>query len=388
MSIPESDWVADEADEGDARGRDARARDEIPRYADWSTRHPATREPAEVQRSADWYADDGLALVPPAPGVGDPLTAPPPSRCGACETPMPWAWWPGRVGAPGLRDWPGRWCPPPALCLDCRATVQQADADRSAQERQRQAQIPARYRGLRLTREGMTRQQIGESDADFRARVRAATGTIGVGETNAQAWVAIARWKPSPGQGLWIEGPVGTGKTLAAAAIAARLLGETRPAISLEISEEELRERWGDRWEAARHTSAGRRVDPGSTGWGVLWTDERDLVERQELASTLDRDPKRQVADAPLLVYDDLGSELGATHKRADYARDLLTRLVRYRYDRRLPWIVTSNLSIDQLGDPATGKRPGAGLDERTVDRIREMTPRIVCLVGDSWRAA
>jgi DNA replication protein DnaC len=249
-------------------------------------------------------------------------------------------------------------------------------------ERQRRAGIPLRLRGYTV---GQLVVQGHRTEAEFHAHLRGGD-RLGVTPVNVDAWNKIRVWTPGPGRGLLITGPVGVGKSAAAAVLATRELGEVVPARVRLVHDDELRAQYGERWEMARDAQRGRWVRPGTSGGDVLWTDESDLLERQQQASTLDRDPKRQVAEASLLVYDDLGAECGNQGKRADYARDLVARLVRYRYDRRLPLIVTSNLDLDQLGTSPAEHRPGAGLDARTVDRLREMLVQRVRLGGESWR--
>lgn len=137
----------------------------------------------------------------------------------------------------------------------------------------------------------------------------------------------------SPGRNLALLGPVGSGKTHAAAAAA--------------------------RWVA--------EFDNRRVKFCVVVEMFDDL--RPDGPETVD-----SLADAPLLVLDDLGIE-----KRSEWTDERLYAIVnrRWRYER--PTIVTSNLTPDQLSEHVT---------ERVWDRLVNGDAVRLWLGGESRRRA
>jgi DNA replication protein DnaC len=79
----------------------------------------------------------------------------------------------------------------------------------------------------------------------------------------------------------------------------------------------------------------------------------------------------QRVADAPLLVLDDLGAS-----KWTEWVEEITYRLINHRYEQCLPSIFTSNLVPAKLRE---------ALGERVASRLTEMCDRIV-LKGDDRR--
>jgi DNA replication protein DnaC len=67
---------------------------------------------------------------------------------------------------------------------------------------------------------------------------------------------------------------------------------------------------------------------------------------------------------APLLILDDVGAE-----RNTDWAKDILSTIINYRYVNSLPTIITTNLRFDLSTDESFA----AKFDERTESRIYEM---------------
>lgn len=119
--------------------------------------------------------------------------------------------------------------------------------------------------------------------------------------------------------GLLFFGPTGNGKTFAAACIVNALIDKGIPAMM---------------------TSFPRIINAGF--------DKSEIVE--------------QLANFPLLVIDDLGTE-----RQSDYALEAVYMVVDERYKSGLPLIVTTNLSMDEMRNPTTMAY------QRIYDRVLEM---------------
>lgn len=154
-----------------------------------------------------------------------------------------------------------------------------------------------------------------------------------------------------PGRnGLFITGPMGTGKTHLAAAIANQLMHEGTAVICMTMI---------DLLDRIRQTfnSSGDR-----------WADNEATVLNKY----------KRVA---LLIIDDMGKE-----PATKWAVSKIYAIINARYEACLPTIITTNYTDSELvrrltpedGDPTTAAA--------TIDRLREMCSAIVT-TGDSWRS-
>jgi len=88
--------------------------------------------------------------------------------------------------------------------------------------------------------------------------------------------------------------------------------------------------------------------------------DIKSTFETNESGSEL----LEKVVSSPLLILDDVGAE-----RVTDWAKDMLSTIINYRYTNNLPTIITTNLSFNSsLYDSFSSK-----FDERTESRIFEM---------------
>ena len=101
-----------------------------------------------------------------------------------------------------------------------------------------------------------------------------------------------------------------------------------------------------------------------------------DLLDH--LRSTYSPDSKvsydelfESIRTAPLLILDDLGA-----HSSTPWAEEKLYQLVNYRYNHRLPTVITTNLTLDEL-------------DERLASRLADLKVSTLCPISaPSYRAS
>lgn len=161
---------------------------------------------------------------------------------------------------------------------------------------------------------------------------------------------------PEPGRnGLFITGPMGTGKTHLAAAIANQLMREGTAVICMTMID--LLERIRQTYEKqTRHYT-----------YGAAELNEAKLLHKYKTV--------------PLLIIDDMGKE-----PATKWAVSKIYAIINARYEAYLPTIITTNYTDSELvrrltpedGDPTTAAA--------TIDRLREMCAAIVT-TGDSWRS-
>lgn len=102
-------------------------------------------------------------------------------------------------------------------------------------------------------------------------------------------------------------------------------------------------------------------------GINALFCDFRNLLI--DIKSTFEtRQSSTEILEAalkvPLLVLDDIGAE-----RNTDWAKDILSTIVNYRYVNSLPTVITTNLRFDRSTDDSFATK----FDGRTESRIYEM---------------
>lgn len=145
---------------------------------------------------------------------------------------------------------------------------------------------------------------------------------------------ALQSWRGE--HGLYLTGPVGTGKTYQAAALVRATFRIFDPP-NLD----------------AYYTLGTMRSRP------VVWANVPKLLEDIRRSFDAPDTAPDGLDTAPLVVLDDIGAE-----KPSEWVEERLYCVVNERYEADLPVIVTSNLTPSQLGD-----RVGA----RLTSRLREM---------------
>lgn len=126
---------------------------------------------------------------------------------------------------------------------------------------------------------------------------------------------ALSKWVGDPGKGLYFYGPVGCGKSHAAAAI--------------------LKREWMRRYRAGAFPRAVWFNVP------IVIVDSLDAFSQRKRLTIW-----QEAKHADVLVIDDIGIEVPK-----DWIRMNLYAIVEYRLHRALPTIVTSNLNLEDLGD-------------------------------------
>lgn len=166
-------------------------------------------------------------------------------------------------------------------------------------------------------------------------------------------WLRIAREyadhfaeKLATGDGLYIEGTNGTGKTHLAAAIALQLIDAGVPVVC--------------------KTSADLLSDVKKA------FDDSSITEAAVL---------KAYKDADLLIIDDLGKE-----QVTDWSISTLYNILNDRYEDMKPTIITTNFGADDLIEAETPKGFDSSKARAIVSRLREVST-VLTMVGDDYRA-
>ena len=149
------------------------------------------------------------------------------------------------------------------------------------------------------------------------------------------------------GNGIYLFGAKGTGKTHVTACIANELLKKCVPVLLTNLFE------------------ISKAVK--STFQNGFHESEREFLERFEKVS--------------FLIFDDLGVETFTKNDRDTWLQTLLFDLINRRYNAKKPTIFSSNYSLNELVNLR-------GIADRTIDRISEMTSGSVFKFdGESMRS-
>lgn len=304
--------------------------------------------------------------------AGDPDSPPSSAPCSQCGDRVDPTWY-----EPHPRhNRAGWWLPPQPVCPSC---VQRVDAQEAADRLDRLQQrsgVPWRYR--RYSWGDKVLEHAGEPWHQFRARVQA-TGraTVGVSRANVDAFRAFRDWRPRGMRSLYLEGTVGTGKTLFASCLARELLAE--PLRLAPVPDEDLAPKW------RRAMAAGYRRPVGKWGgWSVCFVQEADLQrDLRNWYTRLRQDPgapspMKRAKEAQVLILDDLGT----ADQEAKNWKQQIEGLIDARYVAGLPVVITSNLRWEDLGNHYGSERLASRLAEMVGDRHYALDPAFM----SDWR--
>ena len=302
--------------------------------------HSQTKSETSARSEGCVRSDDPEAQhwIPKAP---DPVPCP---YCGKLQ------YWEGWYFGNGIVQWYTNEEAHPVYC-DCEGMQQHL---RDLEEQKRKAEEERTRLDDQRRMEERIRKIIGESGMNKRFLERTFE-TFQITDQNQEAYRTCAVYarklmnnEPFKGvNSLALIGPVGTGKTHLAAAIANRLLNHGTAVICMTMID-----------MLARIRDTYRRQSGAS---------EANVVEIYE--------------DVPLLIIDDLGKEAPT-----DWGVQTIFEIINARYERMLPIVVTTNYNFDRLTDRMVPRGSNDSITaEALVDRLREMCGPVL-LTGESWR--
>lgn len=330
---------------------------------------------------------------------------PPPVQCPSCGEMNPYERITLSTGRVVLAHPPVKLLEPPVggeednmvACPSCQDKTREVAIDRMLRRRMKRANVPERIHMFSF--KSLRQQRPDEGDEQFRSRIWSMNYAYGVMRYDLQqvrtclAWVRYMKGqldaledKPNKGMGLYIHGPVGTGKSTLAAVLASELVkgGQHRP-LSAEDYARGLADKWGDSYhntrELVRHyETPGRPVAwTADKVYGVKWFNESELLRRERLSWKGDQTPLyKAMTFRGVVVLDDLDSEGSDGTSVKPFAATAIERMICLRYDRRLPTIIVSNTHPDQLVD--------RGYGDRVYSRISEtLEPVFISAGGPDW---
>lgn len=291
------------------------------------------------------FGDDGMFRDP---WGAKPLQIPEGSVCEFCGKPLEYIAVLRHTN--GIYEWEvERWSSIPVRCKCEKAAAkwaaQDAEDERQAQAEQRRREEAARKARAekKLAQSGMKARFLSRTFANFRTDTAERARAHRVAKeyaTNFQAHSAN-------GDGLYIEGTFGTGKTHLAAAI------------SLQLMEQ---------------------------GHSVIFRTADDLL--REIKDTFDETGQKerkvleQLKNCDLLVIDDIGKE-----QATDWSTAQLYAIINDRYECQKPVIITTNFNEKDLIAVEAPKGVGEHRIKAILSRLHE-TCRLMSMNWQDWRGA
>ena len=240
------------------------------------------------------------------------------------------------------------WSPNPQRCTCQRAAEYWAEHD-ALEKRKREEERKAEENRRRVIR---TERLLGRSGIKKRFRQRTFERFI-ANTPERRIWLKAAKEyadhfpeKLDAGEGMYIEGNYGTGKTHLAAAIALQLIEAGVPVIC--------------------KTSIDLLTDIKRS------FDSHDISEDSVL---------RAYKEVDLLVIDDLGKE-----QVTEWSISTLYNILNDRYEDMRPTIITTNFGSDDLIAVETPKGSNGSRIKAIVSRLREVST-VLTMVGEDYRS-
>lgn len=282
----------------------------------------------------------------PDPWKPAPLTIPDGGVCEFCGKPLDYLTI--LHHANGIYEWEvERWSAIPARC-ECEQAAakwaaQDAEDERLArEEKQRQAEAARKARvEKQLAQSGMKARFLSRTFDSFRTDTQGRARAHRVAKEYADNFQAHR----ANGDGLYIEGTFGTGKTHLAAAITLQLIGQ---------------------------------------GYSVIFRTADDLL--RDIKATFDEtgEGERKVLErlkgCDLLVIDDIGKE-----QATDWSTAQLYAIINDRYECQKPLVITTNFNEADLVAVESPKGVGEHRIKAILSRLHE-TCRLMSMNWQDWR--
>lgn len=239
------------------------------------------------------------------------------------------------------------WKPYPQRC-DCEQAVkywqdydrEQAAEEERKKESKRRGIMRARAEKL-LGESGIKKRFMRRTFANFLRDTRQRDICYRAAKEYADNWQTHAE----NGDGLYIEGTNGTGKTHLAAAIALQLLGQGIPVIC-KTSDDML----------------------------------QDIKNTFEMQTVTEREVLGVYRNIDLLIVDDLGKE-----QCTDWSMSTLYSIFNDRYERMKPTIITTNYGAEDLARALTPRGGDSTKIVAIISRLRE-TSRVLTMAWTDFR--
>lgn len=247
--------------------------------------------------------------------------------------------------------------PERCTCPEAVAEHERAVAEREAKEKAEREAEAAREMQSRVRRivgdSGMNARFLRRTFSSFQPTAENQKALVSCKQYADTFRDKLPKNNPEPGRnGLFITGPMGTGKTHLAAAIANQIMQDGTAVICMTMI---------DLLDRIKRTYEQKRQDGGEANEGSVLSAYKSV---------------------PLLIIDDMGKE-----PATEWAVSKIYAIINARYEAYMPTIITTNYTDSELVRRLTPKDSGDQTTaDATIDRLREMCAAVIT-TGDSWRS-